>query len=45
MARAIGRLAAGMRYAQTGYLYHYAFVMVIGVLLLISLFVVRTLFA
>ena len=43
-ARTVGRLAAGLRYTQTGYLYHYAFVMVIGVLLLISLFVVRTLF-
>ncbi|MFP4648009.1 MAG: NADH-quinone oxidoreductase subunit L [Halorhodospira sp.] len=44
-ARLIGRLAAGARYSQTGMLYHYAFVMVIGVLLLITLFVVRTLFA
>ena len=44
-ARLIGRIAAGARYSQTGYLYHYAFVMVIGVLLLISFFVVRTLFA
>ena len=42
-ARLVGRLAAGVRQAQTGYLYHYAFVMVIGVLLLITLFVVRTL--
>ncbi len=44
-ARLVGRIAAGVRHAQTGYLYHYAFVMVIGALLLISLFVVRTLFA
>jgi NADH-quinone oxidoreductase subunit L len=42
-ARLVGRLAAGVRQTQTGYLYHYAFVMVIGVLLLITLFVVRTL--
>jgi len=29
-ARAIGRLAAALRIAQTGYLYHYAFLMVAG---------------
>ena len=44
-ARLVGRMAAGMRYTQTGYLYHYAFVIVIGVLLLISIFVMRALLA
>ncbi|MBK1734243.1 NADH-quinone oxidoreductase subunit L [Halorhodospira abdelmalekii] len=44
-ARLIGRAAAGVRQLQTGYLYHYAFIMVIGVLLLITLFVVRTVLA
>ncbi len=44
-ARSIGRIAAGARYSQTGLLYHYAFVMVLGLLLLITLFVLRTLFA
>ena len=35
-ARAIGRFAAGLRHIQTGYLYHYAFVMIVGLLVLLS---------
>jgi NADH-quinone oxidoreductase subunit L len=35
-ARMVGWLSGRVRYAQSGYLYHYAFVMIIGLLLLIS---------
>ncbi len=38
-ARAVGRLAAVVRSLQTGYIYHYAFAMIIGVALLITWFV------
>ncbi|WP_290648088.1 NADH-quinone oxidoreductase subunit L [Aquisalimonas sp.] len=38
-ARTIGRFAAALRHAQTGYLYHYAFVMIIGLLVLLTWFV------
>ena len=38
-ARTIGRVAAIMRHGQTGYLYHYAFVMIIGLLVLLTWFV------
>ncbi|MFV8835288.1 NADH-quinone oxidoreductase subunit L [Aquisalimonas sp.] len=38
-ARTIGRVAAVMRHAQTGYLYHYAFVMIIGLMVLLTWFV------
>jgi len=37
----IGRVAAVVRHAQTGYLYHYAFVMIVGVLALMTYFVWR----
>ena len=40
-ARLVGQLAGAVRQAQTGYLYHYAFVMVIAVLLLVAFFVMR----
>ncbi len=39
-ARGIGRLAVVMRYLQTGFLYHYAFAMIIGLLVLITVFVI-----
>ncbi|MBI5450082.1 MAG: NADH-quinone oxidoreductase subunit L [Gammaproteobacteria bacterium] len=38
-ARGIGWLAGRIRLSQTGYLYHYAFAMIIGLLALITLFV------
>ncbi len=38
-ARAVGRLAAVVRSLQTGYIYHYAFAMIIGVALLVTWFV------
>ncbi|MFM9817268.1 UNVERIFIED_CONTAM: NADH-quinone oxidoreductase subunit L [Spiribacter pallidus] len=40
-ARTIGRLARGLRGVQSGYLYHYAFAMIIGLLLLLTVFVGR----
>mgnify|MGYP005810339429 FL=1 len=36
-ARTVGRLAAVLRHMQTGYLYHYAFAMIIGLAALLSL--------
>jgi NADH-quinone oxidoreductase subunit L len=38
-ARSIGWIAAALRVIQSGYLYHYAFSMIIGLLLLLSWFV------
>jgi len=38
-AQTIGLLATVMRHIQTGYLYHYAFAMIIGVLVLLGIFV------
>jgi len=38
-ARTIGRIAAVVRHLQSGYIYHYAFAMIIGVLLLATWFV------
>ena len=38
-ARAVGWFSSIVRYLQSGYLYHYAFGMIIGLLLLLSLFV------
>jgi NADH-quinone oxidoreductase subunit L len=35
-ARAVGWISAVVRYAQTGYLYHYAFAMIIGLLALLT---------
>jgi NADH-quinone oxidoreductase subunit L len=35
-ARAIGAIASVVRQVQTGYLYHYAFAMIIGLSLLIG---------
>ncbi len=40
-AYSVGWLASVMRYLQTGYLYHYAFAMIIGLLGLLSWFVIR----
>ncbi|MEO8937291.1 MAG: NADH-quinone oxidoreductase subunit L [Burkholderiaceae bacterium] len=40
-ARFIGWFASVVRTAQTGYIYHYAFAMIIGVLALMSYFVLR----
>ena len=38
-ARAVRKLSASVRTLQTGYLYHYAFAMIIGLLLLLAIFV------
>jgi NADH-quinone oxidoreductase subunit L len=38
-ARLVGRIAAVVRHLQTGYIYHYAFAMIIGVALLATWFV------
>ena len=38
-AQVVGTVAAVMRHIQTGYLYHYAFAMIIGLLLLLVIFV------
>jgi NADH-quinone oxidoreductase subunit L len=35
-AHTVGRIAARIRHAQSGYLYHYAFVMIIGLLVMIT---------
>ncbi len=40
-ARTIGWLASVMRFFQSGYIYHYAFTMIIGVLVLLTLMVLR----
>jgi len=40
-ARTIGWLASVMRLFQSGYIYHYAFTMIIGVLVLLTLMVLR----
>ena len=37
-ARVVGVLASIVRHVQSGYLYHYAFSMIIGLLLLLSWF-------
>ncbi|HEC17163.1 MAG TPA: NADH-quinone oxidoreductase subunit L [Sedimenticola sp.] len=39
-ARMVGVLAAFIRHLQTGYLYHYAFAMILGLLALLALFVI-----
>jgi len=39
-ARAVGRIAHLMRRVQTGFLYHYAIAMILGLLLLLSWFVI-----
>jgi NADH-quinone oxidoreductase subunit L len=39
-ARIVGVTSAMMRHLQTGYLYHYAFAMIIGLLLLVWLYVI-----
>ncbi len=38
-ARTVGRISAGIRGLQSGYLYHYAFAMIIGLLILLTYFV------
>ena len=38
-AHGIGRLSATIRHMQTGYLYHYAFAMIIGLILLLAWFI------
>jgi NADH-quinone oxidoreductase subunit L len=38
-ARTIGALSGVVKRIQTGYLYHYAFVMVVGLVVLIGIFV------
>ncbi len=39
-ARVVGMVAAATRHLQTGYLYHYAFAMILGLLAMFGLFVV-----
>jgi NADH-quinone oxidoreductase subunit L len=41
-ARAIGALSAAVRHVQTGYLYHYAFAMIIGLSLLLGWLLFRS---
>ncbi len=36
-ARAVGAFAGVLRHIQTGYLYHYAFAMMIGLMVLMSM--------
>jgi NADH-quinone oxidoreductase subunit L len=36
-ARAIGWIASVIRYFQSGYIYHYAFTMIIGILVLLTM--------
>jgi NADH-quinone oxidoreductase subunit L len=43
-ARVVGWFSSVMRYLQTGYLYHYAFAMIAGMMVLISLFVMKGIF-
>jgi len=43
-ARIVGWFSSVMRYLQTGYLYHYAFAMIAGMMVLISLFVMKGIF-
>ncbi len=38
-AHSVGHIAKFIRYIQSGYLYHYAFVMIIGLLLMLTFFV------
>ena len=38
-ARSLGRIGAVLRHGQTGYLFHYAFVMIIGLLVLLTWFI------
>ena len=39
-ARTVGWLASVLRHVQTGYLYHYAFAMIIGLLVMLTYFVI-----
>ncbi|MCB1759537.1 MAG: NADH-quinone oxidoreductase subunit L [Gammaproteobacteria bacterium] len=39
-ARAVGRIAGWVRHVQTGYLFHYAIAMILGLLLLLTWFVI-----
>ena len=40
-ARLIGWVSAAVRHVQSGYIYHYAFAMIIGLFLLITFFLKR----
>ena len=40
-ARAMGWFSSILRHLQTGYLYHYAFAMIAGMMVLISIFVLK----
>ncbi len=44
-AKAVGWFSSVVRTLQTGYIYHYAFLMILGVLGLLSWFVIRPMFA
>jgi len=39
-ARAVGRIAAVIRYLQSGFIYHYAFAMIIGMLILLTMIII-----
>ncbi len=41
LARAVKRMSASLRVVQTGFVYHYAFAMIIGLFLLITWFIAR----
>ncbi len=41
LARSIGRFSQTLRRMQTGYLYHYAFVMILGFLCLVGIILVK----
>jgi NADH-quinone oxidoreductase subunit L len=38
-AEAVGWLAGQVRYLQTGYLYHYAIAMIVGLVALLAIFI------
>jgi len=40
-ARSVGWMSSLVRHVQTGYLYHYAFAMILGLLGLLTWFVIR----
>ena len=43
-ARLVGWFSSVTRHVQTGYLYHYAFAMIIGMIMLVSIFVMQGMF-
>jgi NADH-quinone oxidoreductase subunit L len=43
-ARVVGWFSSIVRHLQTGYLYHYAFAMIAGIMVLVSVFVMKGIF-